>query len=265
MSELRFHDVTVRFGTGRHMMTAVDSVSLTVASGQILGLVGESGSGKSTLAKASVGLAPITSGKITLDDEPVPLSGKHRPIQMIFQDPTASLNPRMTVGDSIIEAAQDCPRAHRADKVATLLELVHLDRSHTHVYPGQLSGGQRQRVAIARSLAGNPKVIIADEITSSLDVSSQGAILNLVRELVTELNLTMVFISHNLAIVRYVASRVAVMFNGEIVEEGPTIETLANPTHEYTRALLAAVPEGTKTSDPSHPLMGTMPSRKETL
>lgn len=245
MSELRFQDVTVRYGTGRHSLTAVDSVSLTVASGQITGLVGESGSGKSTLAKAAVGLVPIADGQIRVDGETPRLVGHIRPIQMIFQDPTASLNPRMTIGDSIIEPAErTLPRHERAARVSELLELVHLDPTHAHAYPGQLSGGQRQRVAIARSLAAHPRIIIADEITSSLDVSSQGAILNLVRELVAELNLTMLFISHNLAIVRYVSNRVAVMLDGRIVEEGDTVEILSHPSHDYTRQLLSAVPEG---------------------
>ena len=245
MSELRFQEVTVRFGTGRSALTAVDSVDLRVPSGGILGLVGESGSGKSTLARAGVGLVPMTHGRITLDGEPVPMKGADRPIQMVFQDPTASLDPRMTIGDSIGEAAgRKVSRKQRADRVAELLTLVHLDPTHAHSYPGQLSGGQRQRVAIARALGGNPRVIIADEITSSLDVSSQGAILNLVRELVAHLNLTLLFISHNLAVVRYVSRRIAVMWQGRIVEEDEAATILSEPKHPYTRQLLAAVPGG---------------------
>ncbi|MCL2464803.1 MAG: ATP-binding cassette domain-containing protein [Micrococcales bacterium] len=251
MSELRFQDVTVRFGTERRPLTAVDHVSLTVPHGRVVGLVGESGSGKSTLARSAVGLVPLHSGAITLDGDPVPLRGTHRPVRLVFQDPTASLDPRMTVGRIIAEAGSPSQpeggrgsRRERAADVARLLDLVHLDPDRASAYPGQLSGGQRQRVAIARALAGRPQVIIADEITSSLDVSIQGAILNLVRELVAELDLTMMFISHNLAVVRYVASEVAVMWRGEIVESGAADRVLSAPRHPYTRQLVAAVPGG---------------------
>ncbi|MCL2784177.1 MAG: ATP-binding cassette domain-containing protein [Propionibacteriaceae bacterium] len=245
MSELTFHDVSVHFGTSRHRLIAVDHVNLTVGSAGILGLVGESGSGKSTLARAAVGLAPITTGTITLGGKPVPMKGKNRPLAMIFQDPSASLDPRMSVGDSIWEAGRGAHGGEDKQSTIThLLSLVHLDPKHAKSYPGQLSGGQRQRVAIARALAGKPQVIIADEITSSLDVSSQGAILNLVRELVDELALTMLFISHNLAVVRYVSTRFAVMYSGRIVEEGETSAIIDTPSHEYTRQLLAAIPGG---------------------
>jgi len=232
VSELRFEDVTVRYG--RH--TAVDGVSLTVPDGAVIGLVGESGSGKSTLARAAVGLAPLAGGRITLDGAPIPTRGR-RPLQMVFQDPYSSLDPRMTVGATIAEAM---PRGvDRKAGVAHLLEQVHLDPSTARSLPSRLSGGQRQRVALARALAADPQVIIADEITSALDVSVQGAVLNLVRELQ---GLSMLFISHNLAVVRYVASHVAVMRNGRLVEHGPTAQVLAEPEHDYTRELLAAVP-----------------------
>ena len=243
MSRLRFDQVSVRFGSGRRSLTAVDQVSLTVPHGSVVGLVGESGSGKSTLARAAVGLVPLAAGTITLDDRPVPHQGRHRPLQMVFQDPTASLDPRMTVGQAIAETAPPgLGQADRAGLIAHLLDLVHLDPARASAYPAQLSGGQRQRVALARALAGQPEVIVADEITSSLDVSIQGAILNLVRELVGRLDLTMLFISHNLAVTRYVASRIAVMRQGQIVEEGPTTTVLTDPQHPYTRQLLAAVP-----------------------
>ncbi len=238
MSELRFEGVTVRYGA----TTAVDNVSLTVPSGQVVGLVGESGSGKSTLARAAVGLAPIGEGRILLDGDPVPAKGRNRPLQMVFQDPYSSLDPRMSIGDSVAEAMPPGGgRAERRAEVDRLLELVHLDRSRA-ARPSELSGGQRQRVALARALAGRPQVVIADEITSALDVSIQGAVLNLVRELQRELGLSMLFISHNLAVVRYVATHVAVMHHGRIVEEGPTAHVLADPDHDYTRELLAAVP-----------------------
>jgi len=237
VKELRFEDVTVRYGHA----TAVDGVHLTVPKGQIVGLVGESGSGKSTLARAAVGLAPY-SGRILVDGLPVPTRGRHRPLQMVFQDPYSSLDPRMSIGESVAESIPGGTRHQRRSEVARLLELVHLDPARAGVRPAELSGGQRQRVALARALAGRPQVVIADEITSALDVSIQGAVLNLVRELQRELGLSMLFISHNLAVVRYVATHVAVMHHGRIVEEGPTAQVLADPDHDYTRELLAAIP-----------------------
>jgi peptide/nickel transport system ATP-binding protein len=249
MSELRFDDVTVRYGNRRRGMTAVDRVSLTVPDGTVVGLVGESGSGKSTLARAAVGLTPLTSGRILLDGQPmVHRTRGHRPLQMIFQDPYSSLDPRMTIGNTIAEAI---PRgshglgsgADRRREVGRLLELVGLEPERAGEYPAQLSGGQRQRVAVARALAGQPKVIIADEITSALDVSIQGTVLNLVRDLQRQLGMSMLFISHNLAVVRYVATSVAVMYLGRIVEYGPTAQVLSDPQHPYTRDLLAAVPD----------------------
>ncbi|MCL1923411.1 MAG: serine hydrolase [Propionibacteriaceae bacterium] len=243
MGNLHFRDVSVRFGTGKKSMVAVDHVNLHVRHNQIMGIVGESGSGKSTLARTAVGLVPLHRGTITLGSQPVPLTGPRRPIQMVFQDHTASLNPRMKVGTAISEMLRYLvPRAQRAAEVNRLLELVHLDSSYALAYPGQLSGGQRQRVGLARALAPRPEVIIADEITSNLDVSIQGAILNLVKDLVKELDLTMVFISHNLAVVRYMADDVAVMKSGRIVEQGSTSDVLTHPQHPYTQQLLAAVP-----------------------
>ncbi len=236
---LVFEDVTVRYGP----TTAVDAVSLTVPPGQVVGLVGESGSGKSTLARAAVGLAPYSGGRILLDGAPVPTRGRRRPLQMVFQDPYSSLDPRMSIGESVAEAMPPgTSRAQRRAEVERLLELVHLDPTRAGARPSELSGGQRQRVALARALAGQPQVVIADEITSALDVSIQGAVLNLVRELQAELGLSMLFISHNLAVVRYVATHVAVMRDGRIVEQGPTAQVLAAPDHDYTRELLAAVP-----------------------
>jgi len=243
MSELRFEDVTVCYGSGRSATRAVDGVSLTVPDGEVLGLVGESGSGKSTIARAAVGLVPVDAGRILLDGRAIDVRRGRRPLQMVFQDPYSSLDPRMTVGESVAEILpKEIKRAARRDEVERLLELVHLDPARAAAYPSQLSGGQRQRVAIARALAGRPRVLIADEITSALDVSIQGAILNLVRELQSELGLSMLFISHNLAVVRYVASRVAVMHDGRIVEEGATADVLAAPQDPYTRRLLAAIP-----------------------
>ncbi|MDH2412908.1 ATP-binding cassette domain-containing protein [Nocardioides sp. CER19] len=239
MSELVFDHVTVRYGTS----TVLDEVSLTVPDGEVVGLVGESGSGKSTLAKAAVGLTPVQGGRILLDGEPIRQRGRRRPVSMVFQDPFSSLDPRMTIGESIAEAIPErLSRADRRAEIVRLLELVHLDAGRVTQLPGQLSGGQRQRVALARALAGRPRLVIADEITSALDVSVQGAVLNLVREMQRELGLSLLFISHNLAVVRYVASQVAVLEGGRIVEHGPTADVLERPQHAYTRQLLAAIP-----------------------
>ncbi|MEW9556261.1 ABC transporter ATP-binding protein [Nonomuraea sp. NPDC050783] len=239
MSVLAFHDVCVRYGSH----TVLKDVSLEVGDGEIVGLVGESGSGKSTLARAAVGLAPVTGGRILLDGRPVPGRGRVRPVQLVFQDPYSSLDPRMTVGESIAEAMPErLGRQARQAEISRLLALVHLDAARAGDRPGRLSGGQRQRVALARALAARPEVILADEITSALDVSVQGAVLNLVRDMRRELGLSMLFISHNLAVVRYVADRVAVMHDGQIVEHGPATQVLGAPRHEYTRHLLAALP-----------------------
>ncbi|MEU6485406.1 ATP-binding cassette domain-containing protein [Streptomyces sp. NPDC046887] len=221
-------ELTVRFGSH----TAVDRLSLEVPKGSTTGLVGESGSGKSTLARAVAGLIPYR-GTVT-GVEP----GR---IQMVFQDPSSSLNPRMSIGDAIAEGVR-VPRARRAAEVGRLLELVALPAAYAGKYPRELSGGQCQRVAIARALAAGPELLIADEITSALDVSVQGAVLNLLRELRGELGLTMLFISHNLAVVRYVCDAVAVMRHGRLVESGPVQDVIGAPRHAYTRALLDAVP-----------------------
>ncbi|MFC6082711.1 ABC transporter ATP-binding protein [Sphaerisporangium aureirubrum] len=237
MSVLSYQEVSVRYGAH----TVLDNVSLEVAAGQTVGLVGESGCGKSTLARAAVGLAPVTDGRILLDGRPVPSRGR-RPVQMVFQDPYSSLDPRMTVGESIAEAMPDrLGRKARQAEIARLLALVHLDAARAADLPGRLSGGQRQRVALARALAARPQVILADEITSALDVSVQGAVLNLIRDMRRDLGLSMLFISHNLAVVRYVADHVAVLHAGQIVEYGPTAMVLGAPQHDYTRHLLAAV------------------------
>jgi peptide/nickel transport system ATP-binding protein len=272
MSELRLDDVSVRYGSRRHGLTAVDGVSLVVPDGEVVGLVGESGSGKSTLARAVVGLVPVSSGRILLDGAPVPRRGRRRPVQMVFQDPYSSLDPRMTVGASISEVVpgRELAGRKRRAEIVRLLDLVGLDEDYAARYPAQLSGGQRQRVALARALAARPQVVVADEITSALDVSVQGTVLNLVRGLQRDTGLSMLFISHNLAVVRYVATSIAVMYLGRIVEYGPADQVLADPQHPYTRDLLAAIPEtdaaGTapadraavdgEPADPHHPPSG---------
>ncbi|MEV7012881.1 ATP-binding cassette domain-containing protein [Streptosporangium sp. NPDC051022] len=221
-------NLTVRFGA----FTAVDDVTLEIPPGAIVGLVGESGSGKSTLAKAVTGLVPYT-GEIAGADP--------KRIQMVFQNPYASLDPRMTVGASVGEGLR-LPRAAREAEVERLLSLVSLPAALAGRYPRELSGGMRQRVAIARALGARPELLVADEITSALDVSVQGAVLNLVRSLREELGLSMLFISHNLAVVRYVSDVVAVMHQGRLVETGPTEEVVDTPRHDYTRSLLEAIP-----------------------
>lgn len=243
MNALEFAGATVEFGTGSHRLRAVDGVDLTVPDDTVVGLVGESGSGKSTLAKAAVGLVPLAAGHIRLGGRELTRRSPGRGIQLVFQDPYSSLDPRMTVGESIAEALPRTVRRNgRAAEVRRLLGLVQLDPDRADTRPGGLSGGQRQRVALARALAARPDVVVADEMTSSLDVSVQGAMLNLVREIRRELGLAMLFISHNLSVVRYVSDVVAVMYLGRVVEVAPTRELLENPQHPYTRTLLASVP-----------------------
>jgi peptide/nickel transport system ATP-binding protein len=238
---MKITGLTIRYGA----FTAVDSVSLEIPAGGAVGLVGESGSGKSTLAKALVGLVPAVAGTIT-GVEP-------RRRQMVFQDPYGSLDPRMTIGASVAEGMR-LPRRERTAEVERLLELVGLDSALVSRYPRELSGGQRQRVAIARALGARPEFLIADEITSALDVSVQAAILNLIHDLRAQLGLSVLFISHNLAVVRYVADVIAVMHGGRLVEVGPTDDVVARPSHDYTRTLMAAVPSiGERLRPPATP------------
>jgi len=257
MSAMQFDDVHVHFGTGANRFHAVKGVSLLIEEGSIMGLVGESGSGKSTLARAAVGLVEASSGRILADGVNVvnargEAARLRRRIQMIFQDPSSCLDPRMTIGDSIGEALRAAERRDRsgarsrevrAHEVARLLEAVGLGADRARSYPSVLSGGQRQRVAIARALAAGPRVLLADEITSALDVSVQGAVLNLLLALQRELGFTMLFVSHNLAVVRYVCDNVAVMRHGELVESGPVLDVIDNPRRSYTRDLMAAIPQ----------------------
>lgn len=247
MSGLRLENVTIQYGRGRIRRTAVKGVDLAIADGEAIGLVGESGCGKSSLARAIAGLQPLAAGAIRLDGRDIAAlrrPGRPSPVQLIFQDSLAALDPRMTVGASIREAVE--ARGIRGARAGALVEhhlgQVGLDPARQHRRPAELSGGQRQRVAIARALAAAPRVIVADEITSALDVSVQAAVLNLLRELRRELGFTLVFISHNLAAVRFVSDRIAVMRGGVIVEAGGADDVLRAPAHPYTRALLDAVP-----------------------
>ena len=236
----------------RKPLAAVQDVSLQVERGAVLGLVGESGCGKSTLAQIIMRVEPATSGTVRFDGTAITaLEGRalqpfRRRLQMVFQDSTASLNPRKTVRRVLGESLElaGITATGRATATAELLEQVGLDRSFVSRYPHQLSGGQRQRVAIARALAMRPELLVADEPVSSLDVSLQAQILRLLIELRRKLGLTMIFISHDLALVHHLCSDVAVMQAGRIVEYGAPAEVLRRPQHDYTRKLLAAVPRG---------------------
>jgi ABC-type glutathione transport system ATPase component len=233
----------------REPVRALDGVSLAVYPGDRLGLVGESGSGKSTLARLLLALEAPTSGEIRFAGAPVIAQRKastaalRRAVQIVFQDPLGSLDPRLTVGDSIAEPlrALRVPGDHRA-RVAELLTAVGLAPGAARRYPHQFSGGQRQRVAIARALAPGPRVLVADEAVSALDVSVRAQVLNLLDDLVDRLGLTLVFISHDLAVVRHLCTRMAVLYHGRVVEDAATDDVYTAPSHPYTRALLDAVP-----------------------
>jgi ABC-type dipeptide/oligopeptide/nickel transport system ATPase subunit len=249
-SALSIEDLTVTFGHGSRESTVLNAVTINISAGSTVGLVGESGSGKTTVAKAVVGIVEPRSGTIRLDGVDLStLSRKQRlsfrrNVQMIPQDSYSSLNPRRTIGQTLAESidpARGNVGRHR-DRIAHWLELVRMDPDSMDRFPHEFSGGQRQRVAIARALIIEPKVLIADEITSSLDVSVQAEILSLIAQLSTELNLTMLFISHNLAVVRQVSDEVVVLFRGTVVEHSDSESLFTAPRHEYTRALLAAVP-----------------------
>jgi oligopeptide transport system ATP-binding protein len=230
---------------------AVDGVSFEVAPGETLGLVGESGSGKSTTGYCILQLLKPTSGSIRFEGRELtelgrePMRRVRRELQIVFQDPYASLDPRMTVGDIVSEPLvvhRIGTRRDRRARVRELLDVVGFNPTYTNRYPHEFSGGQRQRIGIARALALNPKLIVCDEPVSALDVSIQAQILNLLKDLQHDFGLTYLFIAHDLAVVRSMSDRIAVMNRGKLVEIGPAEEVYTNPQDDYTKALLSAVP-----------------------
>ena len=250
---LRIEGLKTYFDAGRHRGTvhAVDGVSLTLHRGEALGLVGESGSGKSTLARTVIRLEAPTQGRVIFDGTDLSrLSSRQlrpirRRVQMVFQDPYASLNPRMKIGDIVAEPLivhEHLRRREAQRQAAKLLERVGLPEGCLDRYPHEFSGGQRQRVGIARALTMRPDLIVADEPVSALDVSIRAQLLNLLKELQRDFGLTYLFISHDLGVVRYVCDHVAVMYLGQVVEQGDCESVFASPRHPYTQALLSAIP-----------------------
>ena len=249
---LNLKDVSVTYKRAdRSKLTAVSGVNLALNKGEILGLVGESGCGKSTLGKAAVGILPTSGGEISFNGtkvEPLNRSMRSRELlklQLIFQDPYSSLNPRRKIGDQLIDGLLNygVGAEEARESSAKLLERVGLSRSTLTKYTHQFSGGQRQRIAIARALTLQPEVIIADEPISALDASAQAQVANLLVELVQELGMSMIFISHDLSVVRQISDRTAVMYLGKLVEVASTQEIWESPQHPYTKALIQAIPK----------------------
>ena len=268
---LRVSEATRSFKAPRGgRVQALRGVSLTVRRGEVLGIVGESGCGKSTLARLLVGLDSPDGGQVSFGGDDVaalrgaPRRRFHRRAQMVFQDPHTSLNPRLTVGETLGEALRVhgiVPVAQIAGRVAELLASVNLPPEAASRRPHEFSGGQRQRIGIARALAVEPEMIVADEPVSALDVSVQAGVVNLFAELRERLGLTLVFITHDLRLVRHLTERVVVMYLGKVVEEGPTKRLFAAPRHPYTRALLSAVPRLDPSAAPRPaPISGEVPS-----
>ena len=255
-------------GRPRGQVRAVDGVSFTLGAGQTLGVVGESGCGKSTLGRLVLRLIEPTSGRVVFDGTDLgtlnagALRAQRRAMQIIFQDPYSSLNPRLTVGQILGEPLRlhGLHRGGERERVAELLQTVGLAAEHARRYPHEFSGGQRQRIGIARALAVEPKLVVCDEAVSALDVSVQAQVVNLLAELRQGLGLAYIFIAHDLAVVRHIADRVAVMYLGRIVEIAGKRSLFERPRHPYTQALLAAVPRPEPGRAPQAPLGGDVPS-----
>jgi oligopeptide/dipeptide ABC transporter ATP-binding protein len=266
VSLVALENIGVKFPVGRRSLTAVDNVSLHLAPGETLALVGESGSGKSTLGNVVAGLQRPTTGAMRFRGKPMDAAttkAAHKEIQIVFQDPFGALDPRMPVSSIIAEPLliqRIGSRADRAARAADLVEQVGLPRDALNRYPHEFSGGQRQRIAIARALAPDPALIVADEPLSALDVSIQSQILNLMRALQQARGLAYLFISHDLAVVNHLADRVAVLYLGRLVEVAPREEIFATPSHPYTRALLEAVPRIGRRHRRAVGIHGEMPS-----
>jgi len=235
----------------RPPITALDGVDLDVSAGETVGIVGESGSGKTTLGNVILGLVRPADGSVLLDGEDITTAGPKRrrelsrDLQIVFQDPYGSLNPMRTVAQTLEEpllAHLSVTRRQRLDRVADALERVGLERADASRYPGSFSGGQRQRIAIARALMLEPKLVVCDEAVSALDLSVQAQVLNLLRSLQQELGLTLLFITHDLAVVRYICDQVSVLYRGHVVEQGTAEQVCTHPSDPYTKRLLAAVP-----------------------
>lgn len=249
---IEFKQVEKRFGEGSKVVQAVRQASFIIRKGEAFGLVGESGSGKSTLGKMLIGLERPSEGFIHYLDRPLWEKEKFkspRPgeIQIVFQDPQSSLNPRMTVRDIILEplfalSASERKEKNTPDRLQRLIQRVGLKEEHLSRYPHEFSGGQRQRIAIARALVTDPSFLVLDEPTSALDVSVQAQVLNLLKELRKERNLTYLFISHNMSVIRYMCDRMAVMYKGTVVELGPSATLFTKPGHPYTQILLSSLP-----------------------
>ncbi len=241
------------FISGTQVVHAVNNVSLNINKGEILAIAGESGCGKSTLAKAIMKLVDSTNGEILLENKNILKINKredlktfYQKVQMIFQNPYSSLNPKMKIGDILrepLEINTDLSKSKINEIIEDKIQKVGLDKNCLDLYPHEFSGGQRQRIAIARSLILNPEIIIADEPVSALDVSIQAQIINLLKELKENYDLTFLFISHDLSVIKYLSDRIAIMYLGEIVETGRTDEIFSEAKHPYTKALLSAVPE----------------------
>ncbi|MEZ5459874.1 MAG: ATP-binding cassette domain-containing protein [Steroidobacteraceae bacterium] len=275
---LRVEHLSVRFaarGAVDGQLRALDDVSFEIAPGETLGVVGESGCGKSTLARALLRLVPVAAGRLVFDgrdytfDDETTLRSLRRAVRLVFQDPLASLNPRFTIGQSVREPLEifepSLTRTDRDRAVAVALERVGLGSHFAQRYPHELSGGQNQRVSIARALIGEPRLLLCDESVSALDVSVQAQILNLLADLQRDTGVSILFISHDLSVVRHISHRLMVLYLGRVMEQGDAATVFASPAHPYTRSLLDAVPIADPVRERARaarlaPLTGDLPS-----